>query len=309
MKTIRIGTRASQLAQWQAYWCANQLKKQDIPVEVVLITTSGDHPDSWNQPLRSTQGIFTREIQQALLEDRIDLAVHSLKDLPTDAVPGLALSAVPERGPVEDVLVAGVSFRGTVRSLDDIPDGTILGTSSLRRKAQLLAFAKAQAKLWEIRSVRGNLNTRLKKCDDREYDILVLARAGLERLGLEGRITAVLPPYQMYPAVGQGALGLETRSDDKETISILRTYLNHPATEWAVTAERAMLKALDGGCVTPIACWSRGTGLHGRVIAVDGREVLDEELSGDDPRQLGEQVAERLIQEGADKLIQEARMA
>jgi len=336
--TIRIGTRASQLALWQANWCAGKLREAGIPVEIIEMTASGDRPETFSQPIAGggAQGIFTKEIQDALLENRVDLAVHSLKDLPTETVPGLQLTAVPERAPVEDVLVLGRStqtaakFPVSPQSLVDLPDGVTLGTSSLRRRAQLLAFARTHGKNWSIQNVRGNLNTRFRKLDEGQYDALILARAGVERLELADRITAILPLEEMFPAVSQGALGLETRADDARTNEIIRSVLNDVTVFGCVTAERALLKALDGGCATPIGGLCRwaveeeggenGNGsekekekgtftLRGRVIALDGRLVLEETLNGTDPETLGKTLARKLIARGADELVREARGA
>ncbi|MDO4628347.1 MAG: hydroxymethylbilane synthase, partial [Planctomycetia bacterium] len=307
MKPIRIGTRASQLALWQARWCASRLRENGIPVEIVEMTASGDRPETFGQPIAAggAQGIFTRVIQDALLANEVDIAVHSLKDLPTEAVPGLQLTAVPPRAPVEDVLVMSRNAKSVEKmlstftgnsnvnqvplSLRDLPDGAILGTSSLRRRAQLLAFAQKYGKKWDILSVRGNLNTRLRKLDEGLYDALILARAGLERLEMAERITAFLPFSEMFPAVSQGALGIESRIGDSRTNEILAFYLNDPVTLACVSAERAFLKALDGGCATPIgglcecrmdaeSCPKNFT-LRGRVIALDGRKVLEDSLS------------------------------
>ncbi len=327
-KTIRIGTRASLLALWQANWCADRLREAGIAAEIVKITASGDNPATFSQPISacSGQGIFAKEIQEALLNGTVDLAVHSLKDLPTENALGLQLTATPTRAPVEDVLVpgrseatgrklisGGICAAGALASLADIPDGMILGTSSLRRRAQLLAFARKNSKRWEIRSIRGNLNTRLRKLDEGEFDALILARAGVERLELSERIGAVLSIEELFPAVGQGAVGLETRADDMETSQIIRGVLNDDAVFQCVLAERAMLQALDGGCATPIGGLCRFDEanqvftLRGRVIAVDGRVWIESELSGKDPLELGIRTARTLIAQGADELIREAR--
>ncbi len=329
-KVIRIGTRASQLALWQAHWCASRLKENGIPVEIVEMTASGDRPETFAQPIATggAQGIFTRVIQDALLADEVDIAVHSLKDLPTETVPGLQLTAVPPRAPVEDVLVMSRSPKWEnlatppmPQSLGDLPDGTILGTSSLRRRAQLLAYAQKYGKKWEILSVRGNLNTRLRKLDEGQYDALILARAGLERLEMSDRITAFLSFSEMFPAVSQGALGIESRIGDARTNEILERYLNDSVTQACVLAERAFLKALDGGCATPIGglCLyeseSKSFTLRGRVIALNGREILEDSLNmtvnegnlQEIAIQLGTELAQKLISRGADILIREAR--
>ncbi len=325
-KPLRIGTRASRLALWQANWCASVLQAAQIPVEIIHITATGDHPETFSQPIPTggAQGIFTKEIEEALLENRVDLAVHSLKDLPTDTVPGLQLTAVPERANVEDVLVTGRSAAAMqklgpnsnkITSLADLPDGTVLGTSSMRRRAQLLFFARVCGKKWEIRNVRGNLNTRLRKLDEGLYDALILARAGVERLELSERITAVLPIDEMFPAVSQGALGLETRTGDARTNNIVRKHLNSETVFHCTVAERTLLKALDGGCAAPIGglcrfdAVSQTFTLRGRVIAVDGRILYEESITGSDPAELGETLARQLNSRGADLLIREARSA
>ena len=299
--TIRIGTRASALARWQADWVAGQLAAQDVVVELVLISTQGDVKSG---PIGAigTQGVFTKELQRALLDDEIDLAVHSLKDLPTDEVPGLSLAAVPPRERCGDVLV------GSVDRLDELPEGATVGTGSARRRAQLL-HARGDLNVIDI---RGNVDTRLKKLDEGDYNAIVLAEAGLTRLGFDDRIRCVLPKEIMLPAIGQGALGLETRADDKATRDIVMK-LDHPATHAAVLAERTLLATLHGGCLAPIGAWGRMEGDELRLDAV----VLDHEgtrrlLAGDaasaeEAAQLGRRVAENLLAQGAAELIADSR--
>ena len=277
----------------------------EFGLEVVLvpITTSGDRQQQGPIEAIGGRGVFTKEIQRALLDDRIDLAVHSLKDLPTDPVEGLCLAAVPERAPAGDVLVCRERA-----SLDDLPEGAVLGTGSLRRRAQLLHVRPDL----RVKDVRGNVDTRLRKLDRGDYDALVLAEAGLRRLGMAERITQVLPTSVALPAVGQGALGLETRSDDDLARRAVQN-LDHPATHAAVLAERAMLAALQGGCLAPIAASSRVEDalltLTGRVLHPDGTEKIEASESGDpaEPAQLGNRVADALFAQGAAKLIQAAR--
>ena len=300
---IRRGTRASALAKWQAEWGAARVEEAGVEVRVVPITTSGDRHA--RDPIADvgSQGVFTKEIQAALLEERIDLAVHSLKDLPTEPVAGLCLAAVPRRGPVGDALVC--SHRG---SLDDLPDGAVVGTGSPRRRAQLLHVRTDL----RIRDIRGNVDTRLEKLARGDYDALVLAEAGLRRLGLAQRITQLLPTSIVLPAVGQGALGLETRRDDHSTRSALAV-LDHAPSHAAVLAERTMLAELQGGCLAPVAAWGRIEGrqltLTGRVLALDGRERIETVRTGnpDDAEMLGRQVAEKLIARGAAELIRASR--
>jgi hydroxymethylbilane synthase len=248
-------------------------------------------------------GVFTKELQKCLLDGTIDLAVHSLKDLPTDEVPGLLLTAVPKREDPRDVLVS----RGG--ALMQLPAGATIGTGSLRRRAQIL---HARADL-QVRDIRGNVDTRLEKLAAGQYDAVVLARAGLVRLGLESQITEVLEPRVMLPAVGQGALAIETRATDERTRSAVAP-LDHAETHQAVTAERSLLAALEGGCLAPIAAWAQPDGnrqlrLDAYVLSADGKRRLAVTGTGRGDRAalLGAQVARQLLLEGAAELIREAR--
>ena len=231
--TLRLGTRGSALARWQADGVAEQLSARDVPVEIVLISTQGDVREG---PIGQMggQGVFTKEIQRALLEDEIDLAVHSLKDLPTEPIDGLCLAAVPAREDNRDVLVSREA-----KALDELPSNSRVGTGSLRRRAQILH----QRRDLEILDIRGNVETRLAKLDAGEYDAIALAAAGLRRLELADRVTEYFSPTTVLPAVGQGALGLETRADDDLTVEQVQK-LSDASTFAAVTAERAMLAAL-----------------------------------------------------------------
>jgi hydroxymethylbilane synthase len=299
---IRLGTRASLLAQWQANWVTAQLRQQGLEVELIHITTSGDQQQTATGPVTGT-GLFTKEIQRELLAGRIDLAVHSLKDLPTETVAGLTLAAVPERAPVADVLV---SDRFT--SLELLPPGAVVGTGSLRRRAQLLNHRDDL----EMRDIRGNVDTRLRKLREGQYEAIVLAQAGLIRLELAQHITEVLPLSLMLPAVGQGALGIEARADDAATLQAL-AFLDHPATHAAVTAERAMLATLHGGCMAPIAAWGRmdagQLALTGRVLDPAGTHKLEAAMtdSPDHAALLGRRVADALLEQGAAELIADCR--
>jgi len=302
---FRLGTRASALAAAQAGWVAERLARQGAQVELVPITTTGDRHRGEPIEQIGTQGVFTKEIQNALLAGQVDLAVHSLKDLSTQAVPGLALAAVPERGPAADALV----FRDPgVRTLDDLPRGAVVGTGSLRRKAQLL-HARSDLR---IENIRGNVETRLAKLDAGRYDAVALAEAGLRRLGLDARIGEILRLAIMLPAVGQGALAVETRDDDHAARAVAAA-IDHRPTRAAVAAERAMLSALEAGCSAPVAAWGRMEGnvlrLTGRVLRADGSQQLDATREGpaDEPESLGRLVAQRLIDQGAAALIREAR--
>jgi hydroxymethylbilane synthase len=295
---LRLGTRASILARWQANWVTAQLRQRGMEIELVPITTSGDRQQATSGPMSGT-GIFTKEIQRELLEGRIDLAVHSLKDLPTEAVPGLVLAAVPERAPVADVLIS-VRFD----SLASLPPGAVVGTGSLRRRAQLLHHRDDL----EMREIRGNVDTRIRKLREGHYEAIVLAQAGLDRLGLAKNITQILPLGLMLPAVGQGALGIEARAGDAATLETLAC-LDHPPTHAAVTAERAMLAALHGGCMAPIAAWGRIEGgqlvLTGRVLDAAGTRKLEAVQSGaaEEAESLGRQAANVLLEQGAAELI------
>jgi hydroxymethylbilane synthase len=281
---------------------AGELRHAGTEVELVPITTTGDR-DQGPIGTLGTAGVFTKEIQRALLDQRIDLAVHSLKDLPTEPVPGLTLAAVPRRAAPWDALL---SSHG--RSLEELPARAVVGTSSLRRRAQLLHRRPDL----ELREIRGNVDTRLRKLQAGEFQALVLALAGLERLGLADQATAQLRPPQLLPAVGQGALGLETRENDRQTRDQLEP-LNDPASFQAVTSERAMLAALHGGCLTPVAAWARIESgqlvLSGRVLSLDGREQLDATATAAPTEcvALGQRVAEQLLAQGAARLIQAAR--
>ncbi len=302
-RQLRIGTRISPLARWQAEWVASRLTELGADVVLVPITTSGDLDRK--QPVGSigTQGVFTKEIQRALLDGAVDVAVHSLKDLPTEGVPELCLAAVPKRASVSDVLVCN-----RYGSLAELPEGAVVGTGSLRRRAQLRYVRRDL----QTREIRGNVETRLRKLDDGEYDAIVLAEAGLVRLGLGERITEVLPGSISLPAVGQGALGVEARAEDRGTREVLAA-LDDGQTHGAVDAERSMLAALEGGCLAPIAAWGRWeTGrlhLTGRVLDGEGTRCLEATLVGDldAADDLGRRVAEALLAEGAAELIRSAR--
>src|SRR6516225_6361435 len=262
MTPLRIGTRGSALALWQASHVAGLLR--DVPTELVEIQTAGDQVHDVPLVQLGGEGAFTKAIQQSLLEKRIDVAVHSLKDLPTFRVPGLVLAAVPPRGPTGDALVSVKH-----QSFEALPAGAVVASSSLRRKAQLL-HRRTDLKLVDI---RGNVETRLRKLTEQNLDAIILAQAGLVRLGLAERITEVLDATWMFPAVGQGALGLECRCDDDAT-RVIVDRLNDAATRWAVLAERAMLRGLGGGCQVPIGAVTNITSgllmLRGVVLSPNG---------------------------------------
>ncbi|REK17978.1 MAG: hydroxymethylbilane synthase [Planctomycetota bacterium] len=303
-RPLRLGTRASALARWQADWVAAALRAQGRQVELVPISTRGDTERSVAIGQLGSPGVFTKELQRALLEERIDLAVHSLKDLPTEPVEGLALCAVPERESPRDALVSRQGL-----ALASLPAGAKVGTGSLRRRAQLL---HARSDL-DVQGVRGNVDTRLEKLAAGEYDALVLAHAGLKRLGREAAITELLSPEVMLPAVGQGALGIETRREDAATREALAP-LDHEPTHAACRAERTLLFALNGGCLAPIGAWARPNDegklfLQAVVLSADGQQRLtaDGVAALDEAVDLGQQVAKRLIADGALELIRQSR--
>jgi len=298
---LRLGTRGSQLALWQANHVAERLRPVVDPrrVEIVVIETHGDLVQDRPIAAMGGFGVFTKSIQDALLDNRVDVAVHSLKDLPTIPVPALAVTAVPPRGPAGDAFVSLKYPR-----FADLPNGATLGTSSLRRKAQLLNRRRDL----HIVDLRGNVETRLRKLKEQDLDAIVLAEAGLLRLGLDEQITEILDPGWMLPAVGQGAIGLECRADDATTRHLVEA-LNDPATWAAVQAERAMLWGLGGGCLVPIGALSTVEGrwltLRGAVLTPDGtRKVVDTHRGPtDQPLNVGSELAARLLTAGARELL------
>jgi hydroxymethylbilane synthase len=298
---IRIGTRGSPLALWQANNVAGHLRA--IPgahgVELVIIQTQGDQVR--DQPLSTIggDGLFTKAIQDAVLAGRADIAVHSLKDLPTAPVPGLVLAAVPARGATGDAFVSR-----RFRRFDELPPGARIATGSLRRKAQV----RNRRPDLELVEIRGNVDTRLRKLRETDLDALIMAQAGLERLELASEITEILDPKWMLPAVGQGALGLECRTGDEASRQLL-AQLDDLATHQAVAAERAFLFALGGGCLVPIgasAVVSNGQlSLRGTVLSADGSERLSGESSGlaTQATEVGKELAARMLGKGAKKLL------
>lgn len=299
--SIRIGTRGSQLARWQSEWVADQLRGHHpgLAVELVEIKTQGDRDR--NSPLAAIggAGLFTKEIQRALVEGVVEVAVHSLKDLPTKGPEGLTLGAVPLREDVADALIAPEHW-----TLEALPEGSTIGTGSLRRRAQIL-HARPGLK---VVGVRGNVETRLNKALKGELAAVVLAEAGLRRLGLAGHVTQRLGPPGFLPAVGQGALGIECRLDDEATLALLAP-LDDPGTHRAVVAERRVLAELEGGCMIPLAAFARevdgALALDAFVLDPDGLERLTASAIGplEDPNALGRKVAEALRSQGADRLL------
>ncbi|MFZ5484838.1 MAG: hydroxymethylbilane synthase [Pseudomonadota bacterium] len=301
--TLIIATRESQLALWQAHHVRDRLRAlhPGLTVELLGMTTQGDQ--ILDSPLSRIggKGLFVKELEQAMLEGRAHLAVHSLKDVPMDLPEGFELAAIPER---EDPRDAFVSNRFT--GLDQLLPGARVGTSSLRRQAQL----RERYPHLVVDTLRGNVNTRLRKLDEGQYEAIILAAAGLKRLGFGARITAILSTEESLPAVGQGALGIEIRAGQPEVAALLAP-LNDPATAACVRAERAMSRALQGGCQAPIGgyCVVREGGLHlrGFVADLEGVRFYRAEAEGalDAPEALGEQVASALVAQGADRLLAE----
>jgi hydroxymethylbilane synthase len=304
MHHLRIGTRGSPLALWQANYVADRLRAlaPDRAIELVEIETEGDKIRDVPLVALGGQGAFTKAIQQALLAGQADIAVHSLKDLPTFAVEGLVLAASPPRGPIGDVLVSRKH-----KIFDALPRGAVIGTSSLRRQSQL-RHRRPDLRLIDL---RGNVETRLRKLVEQNLDAIVLAEAGLVRLNLGEHIAEVLDRSWMLPAVGQGALGLECRSDDSETMAIVKQ-LNHPPTFAAALAERAMLRGLGGGCQVPIGALSEIDGdmlsLRGVVLPPDGSRRVDAVRSGPlvAAEEIGYRLADDLLKAGARELLETA---
>ena len=306
--SLKVGTRASRLARWQTDRIIALLNAAGVVTQVVEVRTTGDLVGDVPLPRIGDRALFTRQLDEALIEERIDLAVHSLKDLPTQLPDGVALAAIGERADPRDALVAR-----NPAALASLPTGAVVATSSLRRRAQLL---RARPDLM-VPDLRGNVETRLGKLDQNgDWSAIVLASAGLDRLGLGQRISQRIPIELMLPAPGQGALAVTARRDDTRTCQLLRSLVQRPDVAAAVTAERSFLGALEGGCHVPIAAFAQAEGgtlrLHGRVLSLDGRHCLDETeeagIAGEGPASAGLQLAERLLRQGAEGLLGAARL-
>ena len=305
--TIKIGTRGSNLALWQAAWVKSAIEKKypEIAVDIVVITTRGDK--ILDVPLAKVggKGLFVKEIEEALLREDIDIAVHSMKDMPADLPDGLCIGPIPEREVSSDVLISGNGGR-----LADLKSGRSIGTSSLRRSAQLL-HARPDLKIVPL---RGNLQTRLKKLDKGQMDAIVLAAAGIKPMKLEHRITEYLEPSIMLPAVGQGALCIEVRKNDRETYRALN-HLEHGPTRTAILGERAFLNRLEGGCQVPIAALGRilrdQITISGLVADIDGQTIFKETLSGpaNASEAIGTDLADRLAARGARDILNKLKEA
>lgn len=302
-KKIVIGTRASKLALWQANWVKSEIEKRHPEVEVSLekIKTTGDKILDVPLAMVGGKGLFVKEIEEALLDGRARLAVHSMKDVPTVFPEGLILRAITEREDARDAVFS----RNGVKLLD-LPKGARIGTSSLRRQSQLLHLRPD----FEMLHLRGNLDTRIKKLDDGHYDAIILAGAGVNRLGMQARITELLSIDVSLPAIGQGALGIETRAGD-DYINNLVAFFNHADTSCAVRAERALLKRLEGGCQVPIAAYGELKGdtlrLRGLVASTDGKTFVKDVIEGprDKAEDLGVALAEKLLKMGAWDILKD----
>ncbi|HKW87371.1 MAG TPA: hydroxymethylbilane synthase [Candidatus Acidoferrales bacterium] len=307
MKPLRIGSRGSKLALWQAEHIKDRLAREcGIESSIVIIKTSGDNFQSaavWQvSGAVGGKGIFIKEIEDALLERRVDIAVHSLKDVPTETPRGLWIPAITKREDPRDCLVS----RGG-DTIAKLPNGARVGTSSLRRQSQMRHFRPDL----RVAELRGNVDTRIRKLEDGEFDAVLVAKAGLDRLGLTGKITEIISPEIMLPAVGQGALAIEARDSEPDIRKALEK-LNDAETRLAVTAERALLDELEGGCQVPLGAWARcensSLRLDACVLSADGAECLRRSRSVDgrnlsDAESLGRHVARELLDAGADRLL------
>ncbi len=300
---LRIATRKSPLALWQANYVSSMLQHYhpELKIELVTMTTQGDK--ILDTPLAKVggKGLFVKELETGMLEGRADIAVHSMKDVPVEFPPGLHLAVICEREDPRDAFVSN-----TYSSLEELPQGARLGTSSLRRQCQIAALRPDL----EILDLRGNVNTRLKKLDDGEYDAIILAAAGLKRLEFEDRITQFIGTDVCLPAIGQGAVGIECRSDDARVHNLIAP-LNDNKTQIRVLAERAMNERLQGGCQVPIAGYAEFQHglimLRGLVGQVDGQKVIRGDIAGqpENAEELGVVLAEDLLSRGADKILNE----
>lgn len=298
---LNVGTRGSKLALAQSEWVKGKVEKRHshVRVELVTIKTTGD--TILDSPLSKVggKGLFVKEIEEALLKGKVDLAVHSMKDVPAELPEGLVISVFPEREDPRDAFIS-VEYQ----TLDQLPHGSRVGTSSLRRAAQLLHVRPDL----EVASLRGNVDTRLRKLEVGEFQAIILATAGLKRFGLSDRICQVFSIEQMIPAIGQGALGLELRADDPKTLSLLE-FLGHEPTKLTIMAERAFLKELEGGCQVPIAAFAQLNGgmlnLQGMVAELDGSTLLKDQMNGrkHQAEEIGISLARKLLEAGGEKIL------
>ncbi len=302
-KQIVLGSRTSRLAMWQTRFVIEQLQQAwpDLDCQIEPFVTKGDKRLDQPLPQIGGKGLFTRELEQALRDGRIDLAVHSLKDLPVEDGDGLTLGAIIGRADVRDVLVTAANGN----TLGSLPLEAVVGTSSLRRQAQLL-YARPDLR---VRSIRGNVETRIRKVNEGQYDATVLAAAGVTRLALDEHISQWLPLEVMLPAPGQGALGVQCRAEDEATLELLST-IHQPAIAAAVTAERSFLQHLGGGCATPVAAYAvqgkKGLHMTGLVAALSGGKQIQVSGHGEDGWALGAQLAGEALKQGAGGILANA---
>lgn len=297
MAHLRIGSRGSQLALWQANHVAALLRAQGHSVEIQIIKTTGDKITEVALSQVGTKGMFTKEIEEALAEGQVDLAVHSLKDVPTELQPQFTLAAIMKREDPRDAFIS-INFQ----HLEELPRGARIGTSSLRRQCQL----KALRCDLEVLSLRGNVDTRLRKLESGGYDAIILASAGVHRLGLDQHVRYRISPEQMCPAAGQGALGIETRHDDRQMQAAL-SFLDDADARATTACERALLLGLGGGCQVPIGAFAERRGdklvLTAIVGRPDGSELLREQAEGANAEKLGQETAEALLKKGANRIL------
>lgn len=304
MRKIIVGSRKSNLAMTQTKWVIERLKSLglDYEFEIKEIVTKGDKILDVTLSKVGGKGLFVKEIEQAMYDKEIDIAVHSMKDMPAVIAEGLTIGAVPERVDPRDAFISNSG-----KKLMDLPAGSVVGTSSLRRSAQVLA----QRSDLEIKWIRGNIETRLRKCREEGYDAIILAAAGLERVGWDKSIVSeYLEPELCLPAVGQGALGIECREDDKEVLELLGK-INDATTELTVAAERSFLHTVEGGCQVPIGGYATmedgRISLTALVASPDGKQVFKETVKGEDPVALGKQAANKMLDEGAREVLQRVK--
>ncbi len=301
MDNITIGTRGSALALWQARWVKSQLESrhEGLRVELVLIKTKGDTILDTALSKVGGKGLFVKEIEEALLRRETDVAVHSMKDVPAEQPEDLVIGAVPEREDLRDVLISRDG-----KPLEQLPPGARIGTGSLRRQAQLLALRPDLT----VVSIRGNVDTRIRKLQTDNLDGIILAAAGMKRMDMSHLVTQYFSPETMLPAIGQGALAIETRRDDRRTLDLI-SFLKHERTEIGLTAERSFLRTVQGGCQVPIAAWADVAGpvvkLHGLVADLDGRTVIRESMQAPigQTEALGREVAEKILARGGREIL------